>query len=906
MPVNGPPFPVKVWLYPGANPSANATSWPVETDISAYVRYPGSDGGQAIEYTAGRGDEASQVDPSTMNLTLDNRDGRFSTRNVAGPYFGLLRKGTPIRMGVVSGLDTFTRTSSSGWGSADSGHVWAISGTAADWTTDGTRGLLTFPTANQARIAVATGATSLDVDVTMVAAPAAVSTGASIVAGPIVRRTDNANQISARLDFTTGGTTLIRLVRTVNNVSADLATTSLPTVYTAGQRWKVRCQADGSTIRMKAWPEATAEPAWQISGTDNLLTGAAVGIYFARISGNTNAAPQIAVDDYVVTCFEFTGSVVQWPLRWDKSSKNSWAPIQAGGSLRRLIQGKGTLKSPLARQLPSYKPTGYWPLEDGAGATVFGSAAGTNAAATFVGVDPATDTSLAGGGPAPSLSATNGRISGAIVKKLITGGTGFSFMFFTKFDSGLPVTDTVMASISTTVLATRYDMSISSTGVTIKAIDINGTAIATVTNAFGSIDTSQWVAWQLETENVAGVINFAFIWHQVGKTVYLAQSGTLPGGLTGATPTMSKWTLGGTNLPVGTSFAHVWCGPNTLPFVDDNFSLVSSGYAGELAAARVARLCAEQGIPVTIEPGDSAPVGIQPQNNIISALRSAESADMGILYERGVGLGYRPRFARYNQPVAMALTVAAGQVDDPPEPIDDDQRLRNQITVSRDGGSYAVALDQASIDADGLYEDSITINAFQDDVLPNHAGWRLYLGTRPDLRWPGLSLDFARNPDLLQAWRARGFGPRMTVATGLTQLVGADPDVVVEGYSGTLWPHGWKVKLNCSSAMTWDVATLDSVTAPPRADTAGSVLQVGVSTTATSWTVDTTVGPAWNPATTFPFLIQCEGEVVQVNSITGAGPTGQVFSVTRSVNGIVKAHLALAPLSLAQPGRAAL
>jgi hypothetical protein len=79
-----------------------------------------------------------------------------------------------------------------------------------------------------------------------------------------------------------------------------------------------------------------------------------------------------------------------------------------------------------------------------------------------------------------------------------------------------------------------------------------------------------------------------------------------------------------------------------------------------------------------------------------------------------------------------------------------------------------------------------------------------------------------------------------------------------------------------------------------------------VNTTATSWTVDTTVGPAWNPSTTFPILMACEGEVVSVASITGAGPAGQVLAVTRSVNGVVKAHSAGAAVSLAYPSRLAL
>lgn len=906
---NSAPFDVRVWIYPGASPTAtDPGTWGLETDVSAFVRYPGSDGGQAIEYTAGRNDEASQVDPSTMNLTLDNRDGRFSTKNPTGPYYGSLRRNTPIRMGVVSGSDTFARTVSNAWGTADSGHTWNLSGTPTEWAVDGSKATININATNAARVAVLGGATTSEADVVMTVTPIVTATGAAYGAGPILRRTDSSNMVYTSLEFNTGGTVNVKIRKVVGGVSTDLASLApIPSAtYTAGVPWRIRAQSDGNVIRVMAWPLAGSPPtAWQASATVADLTGAAVGVYLARFSGNTNATAQIGIDDVKVTALEFTGAVVQWPVRWDKSGNNCWAPIQAAGILRRLQQGKGGLKSPLSRQLPAYGPYGYWTLEDDAGATVFGSSVQGVAPATYDGVDPASDSSLAGGANAPSLSAVTGSISGQIKKRINAGGvTGFAAMVFTKFDSGLPVSKTAVATWYTFGRATKWVFSIASTAVYMDAYDGDGGLLSSANSTFGGVNTANWVAWQLETDLSGGSTPWAFIWHEVGKTNYLSITGTVAGGLT---PTsVGRWVLGGSNLPVGTSFAHHWVGPNTLPFVTNSFSLVSGGYAGESASDRITRVASEEGVSVVVEAGTSDAVGVQPLTSAMAAFRSAESADMGILYERGSGLGYRPRSVRYNQPVTMALAVAAGQIDDPPEPIDDDQRLRNQVTVTREGGSYAVASDPTSIAAEGLYEDSLTINVATDDVLPYHAGWRVYMGTRPDLRWPGMSIDFARNPDVLQQWRSRAYGLRMTVATGKSQVGGVEPDVIVEGFTSTLWPHGWKLRMNCSAATTWNVAVLDSVAVPPRLDTAGSQLQAGVNATAVSWTVDTTVGPAWNPATTFPFLLQCEGEVVSVSAISGAGPTGQVFTVARSINGVVKAHGALAPVSLAAPARLAL
>lgn len=113
---------IKLWLYPGANPNSDPTNWePYVQDITAYVRRPGDDGGAPINYQGGRQDESSQTDAGQMTLTLDNRDGRFSTENIAGPWYGLIDLNTPIRLGVYGSADNFNRTVSGSWGTSSDG-----------------------------------------------------------------------------------------------------------------------------------------------------------------------------------------------------------------------------------------------------------------------------------------------------------------------------------------------------------------------------------------------------------------------------------------------------------------------------------------------------------------------------------------------------------------------------------------------------------------------------------------------------------------------------------------------------------------------------------------------------------------------------------------------------------------
>ena len=70
-------------------------------DVTGYCLVRDDSGTIAI--TRGIRDEGSQTDPSTCTLELDNRDGRFSPRNPSGPYFGLIGRNTPIRVSVPDG-----------------------------------------------------------------------------------------------------------------------------------------------------------------------------------------------------------------------------------------------------------------------------------------------------------------------------------------------------------------------------------------------------------------------------------------------------------------------------------------------------------------------------------------------------------------------------------------------------------------------------------------------------------------------------------------------------------------------------------------------------------------------------------------------------------------------------------
>ena len=83
-----------------------------------------------------------------------------------------------------------------------------------------------------------------------------------------------------------------------------------------------------------------------------------------------------------------------------------------------------------------------------------------------------------------------------------------------------------------------------------------------------------------------------------------------------------------------------------------------------------------------------------------------------------------------------------------------------------------------------------------------------------------------------------------------------------------------------------------------RADTAGSQLHTSYSSSATSFSVDVTAGNLWTTSGgDVPFDINVAGERITVTAISGSS-SPQTFTVTRSVNGVVKAQAADAPVGL--------
>jgi hypothetical protein len=283
-----------------------------------------------------------------------------------------------------------------------------------------------------------------------------------------------------------------------------------------------------------------------------------------------------------------------------------------------------------------------------------------------------------------------------------------------------------------------------------------------------------------------------------------------------------------------------------------------------------------------VRADDSMPMGPQQIDTLVANFQDVAQADGGILTD----LTYRTRTHIYNQtPVEIEFCDLNGA----PELSDDDQSTRNDVTVARHGGSSVRLVDTDHIARYGRYDESVTLNlATADDAL-QMAGWRLGIGTTEAARWPIVPLMISTETQhLLADWLALRIGDRITIPHDVPQLPGVDVDLLVQGWTETIYSRRAERTLNCVPASPYDVAVFGTA----RFDAAGSTTSGSfVAGTGTSLTVTSTGRPWVNSsdhASEFPLHVKVSGVVLNVTAISGS-TSPQTFTVdAATVNGVEK------------------
>lgn len=916
---------------------------PPWTDITAHVyqRDP-------ITISRGRPNESANVEPSSVQLTIDNRSGDYSPRNPNGAYYGTIGRNNPLRvtvpgpetrlilrdrdadaiatpdsasLSITGDIDVRVELDLSCWhghgevgfigkyeATSDErswwfGHIFyqeapdSLSGVQTrlmfEWSPDGTFANSLFEFADVPLPHPATGRIA-------VRATLDVNNGAG---GHTVTfyTSDAIDGTWTQLGTAQTGTG----VTSIYNSTADVRINAPePDLGFRPDTETPFVQVYAAEIRNGIGGAAVASPDFTAQTSD--ITD------FDDAQGNTWTVEGGAEITNRLT--RAAAEVSGWPQRWDPTGRDVYAPLDGAGCLRRLSQG-GAVPSPMFTEL-AVQPflqgsvaLAYWPCEASAAATSFPSAYATHPIGRIFSAPVTTavnDDFVASG---PLLEFGGGKW---IFPVLPYTDTGYNLV---GFNLALPSTisaETVIARIFTTGTAARYDLLVNTSGFTkLRVYDETSTLLVdTGYNAFDYRGKRARVGVHYADSGA----NIAFGWEFLQEGNDSAEGGS--SSVAGTPGVVKEIQLNPDGGLTTTACGHVSLhSDDTVATLTQEDSLNALG--GEDALARMNRLCYTAGIPFQIH-GDAlytAKMGRQPKKNIVEILRECATADGGILFEprEFFGLGYVTKDALSAREPVVSFDYSAKDLSSI-EPVDDDQNTTNDVTVTRqDGGAIrrVEADGPLGTDAIGTQDKPETVNVASDDDLPDQASWRLHLGTVDEARFPTLGVNLARSnfttdAVTMAAAQSLDVGAKLAVTNPPSWLPPDDIRQLAQGFKETLTKFEWLIDVNCSPASPWDVGVYDAEAGEEetRYESDGSELSVSINTSATSLIVAIPSGPVWT-LVDGAFDIVIGGERMTVTAISGTA-TPQTFTVTRAVNGISKSHPAGAEVRLFKPAYYAL
>lgn len=883
----------------------------------------------AKRISRGRRDQGSVTDPARLTLTLNNAGGKYQPRNAMSPLYGQIGRNTRVRLsvpstgkylqldgdsaGYVSTPDTgvlditgdidVRAEVSPNWYGAESQVLigkWDPAGNQRSWLMRIFEGILIFSYSMDG-----TSANSWFHGQTLPVLPERAAVRVTFDAdngagGRTVRFYWAESLTGTWVEFADPAT-----LTGVGSIFASTAPLSIaPTDTTTnpdrlpfvgrGYRFEVRNGIGGTVV---ASPDFTAQTAGAASFTDSA----------GRLWTLHGGAEIRDRED------RFVGEISAWPAKWTPDESDVYSTVEASGILRRLGQGQKPLASTLRRRIPSGNPVAYWPAEEAQDATRAYSPIPDVQPAAVAGVEWASFSSLASSASLPRLTAA-ASLSAPVPATMTPGEWQVEFVY-TADDKAPPSGGShaeLIAFSSPDGAIRRWVVGMKSGQARLQGFDSGGTAVITRLIDVGDDVFHGWVRLQFWARNTgSGTFDYQLNWKDVGGV-----AGGVSGNATGTCGRLSALTANWGALSEGWGIGHLTILPAAASTLLDGSD---DAFTGETAWERLCRLGKEESVPIERVPGEleTQRVGPQRPEKLVDLFEAVADADGGWLLEslRRVGLVYRDRSRSYTQEPALTLSYNAPGLSADLDPVDDDSAVRNDITVTRDGGSSARAfLAEGALSVQpppngiGVYDEEVTLS-LSDDTQPEPvAYWRLHLGTFDGARYPAVTVMLHKPgaDSLIPQVLALREGDMLRLTDLPLWLSHEDADLIVEGWTETLELHRWEITFNCSPGGSWNLAQADHAVYGT-AGTDGTQLAGAINATVTSVDVTVSEGPLWTTdAAEMPISVSVGGEEMTVSAITTLGASTQRFTVARSANGVVKAHSAGEPVTLAHSAIASL
>lgn len=908
-------------------------------------------GDSGVRVVRGRKNEHGRVTPTECNLTLKDPLGKYNPDNPLSEYYGSIGPNQRFRYsaGLTPILDeNFNYTASNTWAGGTVSFTTS-GGAASDFDVNGTKGTITHTDVGTLRYAYTDcGQDDHRIDVHFNIGAADITGGAASI-WIVARMTDTDNFYTMIVNFSASESITGQLWKRVGGVATSLgnAGTLLGSPFTgaANQNLIASLYVVGKRIYANLSLVSTGNilAAWDLTAIDeDLPTGSNAGVTGRRETGNSNSNLPFEFDNILIVpgAIEATVEIPNLGAsRWDETGRNVRMPIQGSGIMRRLGTAAGVFKSPLYRAHSALSPVAWWPMEDGTEArraesgvdgvaSMEGSSLHSYATAgTYVefGQSPPTDAGVAalcdlkGGGTLhgriPRYAETGLRLEIAMQHKLGTADSGGVESTPITWFSG-PADDTqwiwslkvnnahVYFSITTlNPVATQVEITYANTGMYDGqlhhfAIEANQAGSDVSINLIidgVSRGTDTWASHTLSSNPVRdAVINYA--------------------GSIGAAGATADFMPAVSHVAV---YAPIPNSPNTAE--------AALAHIGETAGERFVRLCDEENIDYEIlgTAEDTARMGPQRIATLLQLLQDCEDADLGILHEPRAffGLAFRTGADLYNQyGTGPAFDYTSKHLSGEPYPDPDDLLRGNDVIAARPNGSeFRVIQETGAMSIShppngiGQYQKRLPAPVESDGQLPDIASWGRNIGTWGGPRYPTIGVGLHRAPvvadvTLTNAVVRLDIGDYFSVdnmPSGTTGWLSPDlVELLCQGYSKVFMNRTAECTFNSVPAGPYRVAIRGSSYSDGRVrDSLATVLGEALDTTETG--VDVTVtGPLWVTGSV-DFDIMVGGELMSVSSISGSS-SPQTFTVTRSVNGIVKSHATGAEVHVFPAARRAL
>lgn len=923
---------------------------------------------EAVTIRRGRTDETSSPQASTLDIGLNNRDGRFTPTNPAGTYYPNLNRQTPIRLGMgtpPAGAGANSQTASTsivapGLNAESAGIVFSY------WAQH-------TPTASISPAAGYSGGTQKN----------GLFSGAqngflSVSAGTVAAATATSNQSqpwAAATTFLPGASsaTVAGAAAGVYNSAATnpdlLSITFTPVSLNVGDVLLVAnaWSGDYANSMVAAPQDNSGGCSWVLVADSGFVGGFAPvprvlmwAFYSDSVQTVTVTVPNhyYYIDDNLATMWYVTGTT-EWNSRFagqcatfnttaDLSGVDVRTQLEAGSVLRQRGQGQETPRSSLYRYYAKSQASEYWPLEGLTGSALTSPLASVpqaqivGPAATFdsqSGV-PGSDSlavlaanSYFVGAINPYTAAANQQGAMSCVFQLNTAPTG-SPMFLVGYAGGSGTTNAQIFGIQYVNTNDHFNVVAFSPG--------GATTLFATSAGSGFLPTgvSSYIGRPV-------FVNMFWAPNQANPTTQSDVGVTVTDMLTGTSVTqiltgnvaifgqVSSLFFG--TYPFPQTFINQPCAVGHITFtpsarIDGSSAFLSdvhqtraalSGVGGawdnEDLVIRMTRLAQEQSINFQSRAPSTdtqkITLGQQDLNDTISLLEECQESDgEGELFEaRGFpGLTYRSVGEISGAPAQAILNYTGKQVADPFQNVDDDQLTRNDITVQQvNGASQRVYQATGPLNnappptGVGTFTGNPTVNVWnQSRDLPVLAQWALHVGTTNAPRYAAIATKLPASPSTISAVSSLDCGQRFTVTNPPSWSTPGPVEMVALGFNETIGDvpsSSWAITINArpyAPFATLNPASSSTQPAPTATlDSGSSTLTTTVSSTATSISVTTTNPLDLWTTTNVPFDINVTGERMTVTAVTSA-TSPQTFTVTRSVNSVVKAQTAGAAIDV--------